>query len=106
MWRFNSGGAEVAAVRVGNGPLVLLADHRDAPSTLQIWAVDDLEGALRELKAAGWTGHERRVEVPDGPCALLSDPSDNEIALLERTRPHVLENAWQDRQKGHTAAGS
>ena len=96
VWRIRSGGTEVAAVHLGRGPLILLADHRDAPSVLQIWAVDDLEGALAELKEAGWVGRERRVEVPDGPCLLLADPSGNEIALLDQVRPGILEHESPD----------
>lgn len=96
VWRFRAFDAEVAAVRLGDGPLVLLADHRDAPSVLQIWAVDDLDRAVATLQAAGWQGVDRRVQVPDGPCLLLSDPSGNEIALLERIRPAALESAWRD----------
>ena len=91
VWHHRSGGAEVAAVRLGSGPLVLLADHREAPSVLQIWAVDDLERAVDKLRAAGWSGRDRRVEVPDGPCAMLSDPSGNELALLQRIRPGAME---------------
>jgi predicted enzyme related to lactoylglutathione lyase len=90
VWRFQASGAEVAAVRLGEGPLVLLADHRHAPSVLQIWAVEDLDGAVEALKAGGWTGSGTRVEVPEGPCLVLSDPSGNEIGLLERVRPGVL----------------
>jgi predicted enzyme related to lactoylglutathione lyase len=83
----------VAAVRLGEGPLVLLADHREAPSVLQIWAVDDLDRALERLKAVGWADREKRVEVPDGPCMLLSDPSGNEIGLLQVVRPGVMEGS-------------
>lgn len=90
VWRFQAGGAEVAAVRLGAGPLVLLADHRDAPSVLPIWAVDDINEAVAELRAAGWTDQERRVEVPEGPCLLVSDPSGNQIALLHIVRPGVI----------------
>jgi hypothetical protein len=96
VWRFESYGTEVAAVRLGAGPLVLLAGHRDAPSVLQIWEVDDLERALTELREAGWEGPETRVEVPDGPCLILRDPSGNEVGLLERVRPGVLEKSWRD----------
>jgi predicted enzyme related to lactoylglutathione lyase len=88
-WRVEGMGGEVAAVRLGDGPLVLLADHRDAPSVVQIWAVDDLEAAERALKEAGWRGGAHRVEVPDGPCLVLKDPSANEIGLLQQTRPEV-----------------
>ncbi len=91
VWRSEGFGAEVAAVRLGDGPLVLLADHREAPSVLPIWAVGDLEGELARLESAGWTGSARRVEVPDGPCAILVDPSGNEVALIERVRPGVME---------------
>jgi predicted enzyme related to lactoylglutathione lyase len=91
VWRSEGFGAEVAAVRLGEGPLVLLADHRQAPSALPIWAVEDLDDELRRLRAAGWADGVRRVEVPDGPCAVLVDPSGNEIALLERVRPGVME---------------
>jgi predicted enzyme related to lactoylglutathione lyase len=90
VWRFQASGAEVAAVRLGEGPLVLLADHRHAPSVLQIWAVEDLDGAVEALRASGWTGSGSRVEVPEGPCLVLRDPSGNEIGLLERVRPGVL----------------
>jgi predicted enzyme related to lactoylglutathione lyase len=95
VWRFESHGTEVAAIRLGAGPLVLLAGHRDAPGVLQIWEVDDLERALTELREAGWEGPETRVEVPDGPCLILRDPSGNEIGLLKRVRPGVLEKSWQ-----------
>ncbi len=91
VWRVESGGSEVAAVRLGDGPLVLLADHRPAPSILPIWAVDDLHGTVRELKAAGWTGPQHMVEVPDGPCLILTDPSGNEVGLLEQVRPGEME---------------
>jgi predicted enzyme related to lactoylglutathione lyase len=92
VWRFESFGTEVAAIRLGTGPLVLLAGHREAPSVLQIWEVDDLDGAVAELREAGWAGPETRVDVPDGPCLVLRDPSGNELGLLERVRPAVLES--------------
>jgi predicted enzyme related to lactoylglutathione lyase len=91
VWRSEGLGTEVAAVRLGDGPLVLLADHRSAPSALPIWSVEDLDDELARLRAAGWAERARRVEVPDGPCAVLVDPSGNEVALLERVRPGVME---------------
>lgn len=91
VWRIRSGGTEVAAIRLGDGPLVLLADHRRAPGVLPIWAVADLGGATERLKEAGWRGKLVEVEVPDGPCVILSDPSGNEIALMDQVRPNVLE---------------
>jgi predicted enzyme related to lactoylglutathione lyase len=96
VWRFQAFQADVAAVRLGEGPLVLLADHRAAPSVLPIFAVDDLEEAAGRLRAAGWTGTDTRVEVPDGPCMLLHDPSGNEVALLHRTRPDAMTSSYSD----------
>jgi hypothetical protein len=92
VWRVESGGVEVAAVRLGDGPLVLLADHRPAGSSIQIWAVDDLDGEIERLRAAGWTGPLHTVEVPDGPCLVLSDASGNEVGLLEQVRPNLMEH--------------
>jgi predicted enzyme related to lactoylglutathione lyase len=91
VWDIEGIETHVAAVRLGEGPLVLLADHRPAPSVLPIWAVDDLDAAAATLAAAGWTKSLRRVEVPDGPILLLSDPSGNEVGLLEPVRGAVLE---------------
>ena len=36
VWRFDAFNTEVGAVRLGEGPLVLLAEHRPAPSCLPI----------------------------------------------------------------------
>jgi predicted enzyme related to lactoylglutathione lyase len=91
VWHHRAMGTEVAAVRLSEGPLVLLADHRDAPSVLPIWAVEDVDGAQESLRRAGWAGQTDRVEVPDGPCLLLRDPSGNEIGLLQQTRTGVME---------------
>jgi hypothetical protein len=87
----SSGGTRVAAVRLGDGPLWLLADHRDAPSVLPIWAVDDLDATVARLKDAGWSGLGHHVEVPDGPVQIVKDPSGNEIGLLSQVRPGILE---------------
>jgi predicted enzyme related to lactoylglutathione lyase len=90
VWHRRAPGAEVAALRVGEGPLVLVADHREARSVLPIWAVDDVESTQATLRDRGWTGPPTRVEVPDGPCLLLRDPSGNEIGLLQQVRPGVM----------------
>lgn len=91
VWHHQAMGTEVAAVRLGDGPLVLLADHRDPGSVLPLWSVDDLDAAVAALKASGWSGEGTRVEVPDGPCLLLRDPSGNEIGLLHQVRPGVMD---------------
>jgi hypothetical protein len=91
-WHRQAMGTEVAAMRLGDGPLVLLADHRHAPSVLPIWAVEDVEAARERLSRTGWEGQTDRVEVPDGPCLLLRDASGNEIGLLQQTRPGIMED--------------
>lgn len=92
MWRFDHGGTVVAALRLGPGPLVLLASHRPVPSILPIWAVEDLDAAVQALEGSGWKGREHRVEVPDGPCSVLEDPSGNQVALLYRSRPEAADS--------------
>ncbi len=47
-------GAHVAAFRIGGGPLLLLADHRPAPSCMPVYEVDDLKNASKALKKRGW----------------------------------------------------
>jgi predicted enzyme related to lactoylglutathione lyase len=90
VWDRRAMGTHVAAVRLGDGPLVLLADHRRPGSVLPIWTVDDLDSAQAALRERGWTGPATRVEVPDGPCLLLADPSGNEVGLLQQVRPGIL----------------
>ena len=53
VWAFDRFGARVAALRLGDGPLLLLADHRPAGECRLLYAVDDLDGAVRRLRAAG-----------------------------------------------------
>src|SRR5262245_37855878 len=77
VWRREGAGTEVAAVRLGPGPLVLIAEHRAAPSARQIWEVDDLDAAHAELDSDGGVAVDR-VELPEGPCLLVTDPSGNE----------------------------
>src|ERR1700674_843642 len=67
VWRFQAFDADVAGGRLGEGPMLLLADHRPAPSVLPIFAVTDLEAAQEMLAAAGYTDTQTQVEVPDGP---------------------------------------
>jgi predicted enzyme related to lactoylglutathione lyase len=96
VWRFEAFGTDVAAVRLGGGPLVLLAEHRPAPSCLPIWAVADLDAATARLSASGFEAHGETVGTPDGPVHVLRDPSGNELGLLRVDRPGALEHAYTD----------
>jgi predicted enzyme related to lactoylglutathione lyase len=95
-WRAQAFGADVAAVRLGEGPLILLADHEPAPSVICIWAVTDLDAAVAELRARGWAGDDVRVEVPDGTCLVLSDSSGNRLGLLRQARPNAMQGHGRD----------
>jgi catechol 2,3-dioxygenase-like lactoylglutathione lyase family enzyme len=101
VWRFHAFEADVAGVRLGEGPLVLLADHRPAPSVLPIFAVRDLQAAEERLRSGGWAESATRVEVPDGPALVLRDPSGNEIALLHRVRPDAMPSSYRDPGNSH-----
>lgn len=96
VWRFRAADAEVAALRLGPGPLFLLANHRPAGTVLPIFKCDDLDGAAARLRQKGWGEGGLRVEVPDGPCLVLADPSGNQIALMHQVRPNVLVGSWKD----------
>lgn len=94
VWRFRAAQAEVAALQLGPGPLFLLANHRPAGTVLPIFKCDDLDGAAARLREKGWGEGGSRVEVPDGPCFILADPSGNQIALMHQVRPNVLARSW------------
>src|ERR1700681_3886451 len=87
VWTFNAYGAKVAALRVCDGPLFLLADHRPAPSCMPVLAVADLDAAIADLKARGWQSEGEAFEIPNGPCYRLTDLFGNPYALIQNDRP-------------------
>ncbi len=95
VWQFHGFGAHVAAVRLGEGPLFLLADHRPAKSSIFIYRVDSLDATTERLEKQGWKRSGEPVEVPDGPVLVLHDPTGNEIGLLEQVRPNALTAEYQ-----------
>lgn len=97
VWRFRAFATEVAAVRLAPGaPLLLLAEHRPAPSCLPIWSVTDLDAAVARLEASGFDARGETAGTPDGPVHVLRDPSGNEIGLLRQDRPDALDAAFSD----------
>jgi hypothetical protein len=90
VWDISSFGTRVSALRLGEGPLLLLADHRPAPSRILVCQVNDLRIVSEELRKKGWKPEGERFEIPEGPCYRFNDPSGNPLALLEITRPRVL----------------
>ena len=100
-WRFDAFGADVAAVDLGTGPLVLLADHRPAGSVLPIYAVADLDEATDSLVAGGFTRHAGPLGTPEGPATVLLDPSGTALTLLRVDRPGAMEDAYADEANSH-----
>lgn len=97
VWRFHAFGTDVGAVRIASeGPLVVLAEHRPAPSCLPIWTVADLDAAVERLARSKFAPAGETVGTPDGPVHVLRDPSGNEIGLLRADRPGALEAAYAD----------
>ena len=90
IWDISSLGTRVAAFQLGEGPTLLLADHRHGPSCILIFQVDDLKAVSNELRKKGWEPLGERFEIPEGPCYRFNDPSGNPLALLEITRPNVF----------------
>ena len=92
LWDLHGFGAEVAAVEVGSGVPVLLADHRPPGSVMPVYQVPDLRAAVKAMQAAGWEPHGEEVEVPHGPCRVFRDLAGVELALFEETRPDAMEH--------------
>ena len=90
IWNRSRFGTRVAALRFGDGPLLLLAGHRPAPSCILIYQVDNLERISETLRKRGWKPEGEPFEIPEGPCYRFNDPSGNPLALLEIVRPNVL----------------
>src|SRR6266567_2755019 len=87
-------GANVAGLRLSEGPQYLLADHRPAPSCLPLFEVKDLKAAAKDLRARGWKPEGRSVEIPPGPCYVFQDPSGNPLGIFENARPGLVDEAF------------
>ena len=90
VWDFSEFGTRVAAVEICDGPLLLLAGHRPAPSCLPIFQVDNLDSTTKELKRRGWKPQGGPIEIPNGPCYVFNDKSGNQLAIFEDIRPGAL----------------
>jgi catechol 2,3-dioxygenase-like lactoylglutathione lyase family enzyme len=95
VWEFREFGARVVAFDLCGEPYLLLADHVKAPSKRLIYEVEDLGEAVKELKGRGWKPEGGRFEIPDGPCMNFKDASGNEYAILQMSRPRVLEGEFR-----------
>jgi predicted enzyme related to lactoylglutathione lyase len=83
-------GARVAMLRMSEGPPhVLLTDHLKGDRAILIYRVADLDAALRDLRARGWT-KAQTLEIPMGTCCSFTTPGGHRIAVYEQSRPEVL----------------
>ena len=105
VWAFLAFGARVAAFRVCQGPLFLLADHRPASSCMPVLAVADLDATIAALKARGWQSEGEVFEIPNGPCYRFVDPSGNPYALFQNDRPEAMERAYADKDNANAIRG-
>jgi len=99
IWDFSEFGTRVAAIEICDGPLLLLAGHRPAPSCLPIFQVDNLDSTTKELKRRGWKAQGGRVEIPNGPCYVFNDKSGNQLAIFEDIRPGALNMTGENRSR-------
>ncbi len=95
LWEFSDFGARVAGFDLCGEPYLLIADHVKAPSKRLIYEVEDLEVAAETLKGRGWKPDGGGFEVPDGPCLNFKDESGNEYAILQMSRPNILEKEFR-----------
>lgn len=77
----------VAAVRFGEGPLVLLAEHLEGERPILIFRVDNFEEAHEALEKRGVKGEQ--LEIPHGPCFSFSTSGGQRLAIYELRRPEV-----------------
>ncbi len=97
VWAFEKFGAKVAAFRLAYGPLILLADHKKAPSIEPIFSVENLELSIKELKERGVKELEGPLQTPNGPAYSFRDPSGNQFSLLQNERPEAMERSYADK---------
>jgi predicted enzyme related to lactoylglutathione lyase len=85
-------GTRVAQLKLGEpGPRVMLAGHLEGEKPILVFRVGDLHAALGQLESGG-AEVERRLEIPQGPCATLRMPGEQRIAIYELSRPEVAEH--------------
>jgi hypothetical protein len=85
------GGVRVAMITLGDGPALLLTDHLQGDRPIHVYAVADLDAAAADLTARGWT-RERAIELPPGSAVTFRTPGGLRMALLESSRPFVVDS--------------
>ena len=81
-------GTQVAQVKLGDGPRLLLAGHLEGEVPILVYRVDKLKQAIKELKARGWR-KEHEVELPHGPCCTFTATGGQRFAIYQLVRPEA-----------------
>ncbi len=91
-------GTRVAMVELApDAPRILLAGHLEGEQPVLVYRVADLDAAVGELRARGWSGGHT-LEIPQGPVHTFAAPGGQRIALYELTRPGVIESSFEGRR--------
>ena len=85
-------GTRVAMVKLTDeAPALLFAGHLDGERPILVYRVADLEAASAELREAGCEVGEP-FGIPHGPCAEITTPGGQRVAIYELTRPETLDH--------------
>lgn len=88
VFAIEAGDERVAAVQLGESPLLLFAGHLEGERPFLIYRVTDFAAALRELSSRGWE-HAEEFEIPHGPCCTFETPTGHRIGIYQLTRPEI-----------------
>jgi hypothetical protein len=88
VFAIEAGEDRVAAVELSERPLILFAGHLEGERPFLIYRVNDIDSALTEMEARGWTRDET-FEIPHGPCCTFQTPGGHRVGLYQLTRPDV-----------------
>jgi hypothetical protein len=80
-------GTRVAGARLGEGPMLLLAEHLEGSQPILVFRVDDFEQTVEMLRARGV--HGRRLAIPHGPCFSFETVNGHRFAIYQLTRPEA-----------------
>lgn len=97
LWAFSKSNRKVAAFKMAYGPILLLTDHKKAPSIEPIFSVDNLEAAIKSLKEKGITKLEGPIDTVSGKAYSFIDLGGNQFSVLHGGNPEALEHAYADK---------
>lgn len=91
-------GTRVAMVALAEGPpRILLAGHLGGDKPILVYRVADLQAAMRQLEARGWTPGQT-LEIPQGPVCSFTASGGQRLAIYELSRPGVEEASFAGRR--------